>query len=255
MPRANRYAVAGAAYHLTHRCHDREFLLRFACDRTRYREILREELSGSAVALLNYTVTSNHVHLLVGEAGPGPVARLMQAVQGRFAEEYNRRKTRQGAFWSDRYHATMIDDGEHLWACLRYIDLNMVRAGVVNHPREWEWTGWHELAGDRKRYRLIDRDALLGRMEGITWERFRAHYAEMIEGAVRQPLQLERERAWTESVAVGSPAFVKGLEAVLGGEDLRRRMQCTQTSSGAWTLREHSHGLGLYERTGAENRG
>ena len=74
MPRANRYWVAGAAYHVTHRCHDRAFLLKFARDRDRYREILREELSARRVSLRSYTVTSNHVHLLRdGRGGTGGV--------------------------------------------------------------------------------------------------------------------------------------------------------------------------------------
>ena len=61
----------------------------------------------------------------------------MQTVQGRLAGAYNRRKKRQGAYWSDRYHCTMIDSGAHLLACLRSIDLNMVRARAVKHLREW----------------------------------------------------------------------------------------------------------------------
>jgi len=69
----------------------------------------------------------------------------------------NLRKKWHGAFWNERYHATMIDGGDYLWTCLKYIDLNMVRAGVVSHPREWNWTGYEELVGERKRYRLIDR--------------------------------------------------------------------------------------------------
>ena len=73
----------------------------------------------------------------------------MQSLEGDFAQFYNRRKGRQNAFWGDRYHATMIESGEHLWGCLLYIDLNMVRAGVVDHPKDWPWTGYQELMGHR----------------------------------------------------------------------------------------------------------
>jgi hypothetical protein len=58
----------------------------------------------------------------------------MQLIAGRTAQEYNQRKARGGAFREDRYHATAIQTDEHLHQCLVYIDLNMVRAGVVNHP-------------------------------------------------------------------------------------------------------------------------
>ena len=61
MPRANRYTIPGVAYHVTHRCHDRSFLLRFAKDRAIYRKMLRERLRTFPVSLLGYCITSNHV--------------------------------------------------------------------------------------------------------------------------------------------------------------------------------------------------
>ena len=83
--------------------------------------------------MLDY-LTSNHIHLLVKDTGRDVIAQSMQLIAGRTAQEYNQRKNRQGAFWEDRYHATAIEADEHLHRCLVYIDLNMVRAGVVNHP-------------------------------------------------------------------------------------------------------------------------
>ena len=181
------------------------------------------------------------------------VARLMQTVQGRFAEDYNRRKKRHGAFWSDRYHATMIDGGDHLWACLKYIELNMVRAGVVRHPREWEWTAWHELVGDRERYRLIDRTALMARLEGVSWGRFRKVYAEMIDEAVHPPDRLCREEQWTESIGVGRAAFVAGLEVALDNENRCGKLERVNRKGGTWILKETGPTLGFYARSRLEN--
>ena len=65
MPRANRYVVPGMVYHVTHRCHDRSFLLRFACDRDEYRERLRRAVKLYDLSVLGYTITSNHTHLLI----------------------------------------------------------------------------------------------------------------------------------------------------------------------------------------------
>jgi REP-associated tyrosine transposase len=81
-------------------------------------------------------VTSNHVHLLVydREGGNG-IPSSMQLVAGCSGQIYNQRKQRNGAYWEDRYHATAVETGEHLKLCLVTIDLNMVRAGVVVHPR------------------------------------------------------------------------------------------------------------------------
>ncbi|HXJ61011.1 MAG TPA: transposase, partial [Verrucomicrobiae bacterium] len=131
MPRGNRYIVPGYVYHLTHRCHDRKFLLKFACDRHRYRQRLREAVLELQVSLLSYNVTSNHVHLVAYSDDEEQISLLMQQAAGEFARDYNRRKGRSGAVWNGRYHATMVDSGEYLWECLLYVELNMVRCGAV----------------------------------------------------------------------------------------------------------------------------
>ena len=82
--------------------------------------------------------------------------RTIGLIAGRTAQEYNQRKGRQGAFWEDRYHATAIEADEHLHRCLIYIDLNMVRTGVVNHPGEWAHGGYREIQEPAKRYGIID---------------------------------------------------------------------------------------------------
>ena len=68
----------------------------------------------------------------------------MQLIAGRTGQDFNRRKRRRGALWEDRYHATAVDTEEHLARCVVCVDLNMVRAGVVRHPRDWEEAGYHE---------------------------------------------------------------------------------------------------------------
>ena len=69
----------------------------------------------------------------------------MQLIAGRTAQQFNQRKKREGAYWQDRYHATVIQTGDHLIRCLVYIDLNMVRAGVVSHPSHWQASGYIEI--------------------------------------------------------------------------------------------------------------
>jgi putative transposase len=90
------------------------------------------------LCVLNYMVTSNHVHLLVKDTGSNVIAESMQLIAGRTAQEYNQRKSKQGAFWEDRYHATRCAKPTNICIVVWfYIDLNMVRAGVVTHPFDW----------------------------------------------------------------------------------------------------------------------
>ena len=238
MPRANRYIVAGRIYHITHRCHDQAHLLKFAQDRNTYQSMLREHLQNAdTLSLLQYCITSNHTHLLVTtRESPEAIASFMQQLEGEFAKAYNRRKKRSGAFWEDRYHATMIDSGEYLWSCMKYIDLNMVRAGVVTHPREWAWTGYQELMGLRKRYRMLDVERLLELLGDSKADKFRKNYdVSIAESIVRH--ECVREERWTESLAVGGEAFVKEVSGRIRNR-IQVEVEKDPTHADSWVVRE-----------------
>ena len=162
MPRANRYFVPGYIWHITHRCHKKDYLLKFINDRRRWIYWLFEAKKRFELIVLNYTVTSNHIHLLVyDKGGESVIAKSMQLMASRTGQEYNQRKNRTGAFWEDRYHATAISDDKHLIECMLYIDLNMTRAGVVNHPGDWPTCGYHEMQNLPKRRRVVDLQELM----------------------------------------------------------------------------------------------
>jgi len=234
MPRANRYILPGCSYHVTHRCHNRSFLLRFAMDRNEYRERLRQAKKEFNVSLLGYCITSNHTHLLVNAETTEALSDMMQKLEGEFAEYYNHRKKRSGAFWDGRYNCTMIDSGQYLWNCMKYVDLNMIRAGAVAHPADWRWCGYHELIGKRQRYKLLNFDRVLELHDGADKEEFRANYEQVIGEAV-ESRELSRESMWTESIAVGSELFVKSVEKSTRN---RVRVELYSGPAGEWAVRE-----------------
>jgi REP-associated tyrosine transposase len=109
MARAKRHYVPGQIWHLTQRCHKREFLLKFKKDRRRWIQWLFEAKRRFGLVVLNYVVTSNHIHLIVKDDGESNIIpQSIGLIAGRTAQEYNRRKLRKGAFWEDRYHSTAI---------------------------------------------------------------------------------------------------------------------------------------------------
>jgi len=234
MPRSNRYILPGRLYHITHRCHDRKFLLGAAADRTEYRRRLGAALDRFGVSLLSYAITSNHTHEILTSPNEKRISQMMQSLEGKFAEYYNARKGRRGAFWEDRFHSTMIQEGSHLLDCMVYIDLNMVRCGVVNHPEQWEWCGYHELVGDRKRFRIIDHD-LLGKLLGPLAQDFLVSYRSEIERAIAAK-RLSRESWWTESIAVGSREYVLQIEEQT--RKRKKRIRSEEVGSGYWCVRE-----------------
>jgi len=176
------------------------------------------------LSILNYVVTSNHIHLLVVDGEGDIVAKSLQLIAGRTAQEFNRRKGRKGAFWEDRYHATAIGSGKHLHRCLVYIDMNMVRAGAVAHPSEWQHSGYREIQSPPCRYRLIDRDRLIKLTGASDDEQLRLLHREWIDealGSGRNP----REPEWTEAIAVGGKEYVAIMKEKMGMRVPGRRIE------------------------------
>jgi len=234
VPRANRYILPGHIYHVTHRCHDRQFLLKFARDRDAYRRRLLDGVRKYRVKLLNYAITSNHVHLVLWAESAEQVAGFIHDVAGEFAREFNRRKRRSGGFWEGRYQVTMVEGGVYLERCLVYVDLNMVRCGMVSHPQEWAWTGYLELMGRKKRNRLLDMAKLLELLGGVSLLEFREHHEKLLEERMAKD-QMKREPEWTEAIAVGDEQFIERIEPLIRN---RREIRVGCLENGGWILQE-----------------
>ena len=237
MARAHRHFISGQIYHITHRCHKREFLLKFAKDRHRWLQWLFEAKKRYGLIILNYAVTSNHIHLLAYDSsGQDAIPRSMQLVAGRTGQEYNVRKRRKGAFWEDRYHATIIEGGEHLLRCIVYIDMNMVRAGVVEHPAQWVHGGYREIQTPRRKCILIDYERLNKLCGFDEYESFQTAHGRWVETALRKEIP-QRESPWTQAVAVGSESFVKRIKKQLKALAIGRSIGST---TNGWELREET---------------
>lgn len=206
MPRAKRHYAPGYVWHLTHRCHNRKFLLRFERDRARWRHWLYEARKRYGLSVLDYIITSNHVHLLVRDTERGCIAKSMQLVAGRVAQEYNNRKGRRGAFWEDRFFATAVATDWHLALCMVYIDLNIVWAGVVDHPARWTACVYNELQSPPVRYRVIDVSAFRPLTTSSSERVFRRKHRGWVGMGLARGRR-HRQPEWTDAVAVGSEAF------------------------------------------------
>ncbi len=236
MPRARRHYLPGYIWHITHRCHQKAFLLKFARDRQRLMHWLFEAKKRFGFNILGYMITSNHIHLLVEDDGPrDTISKSMQLIAGRTGQEYNQRKKRNGAFWEDRYHATAIANDHHLFRCMVYIDMNMVRAGAVSHPREWGFCGYHEIQYPKQRYAIINYGKLAKLANSRSISAFRTTYNRWIKEALRIGHHVRKSK-WSESIAVGGKAFVEHTKIRLGYRAKGRKV----LKMGAdYQLREH----------------
>lgn len=241
MQRHARILLPGHIYHLTHRCHNGSLFLRFDVARDEYRRRLWEAVRRFGILMLNYCLTSNHTRLLLKTRNPARISVFMRHLEGEFAAHYNRQKHRRGAFWSGRYHATLIEDGGHCWNCMHYIDLNMVRAGAVDHPAQWFWCGFQEIAGRRQSFRILDLKELRD-FAGISdLDTLSCWYGANLDRVMKTSSR-RREPHWTESIAVGSREFVHRIAAL--AKD-RKRLEIGEWADAAWYVRKQGAHYGM----------
>jgi putative transposase len=170
--------------------------------------------------------------LLLADQGNREIARAMQLIAGRTAQEFNSRKSRQGAFWEDRYHATAVQADSHLMRCITYIDLNMVRARSVEHPSAWDVCGYNEIQSPWGRKGVIDFDRLSFYLGARSNE----------ELAILQNMQLDheiehtlRDPVWTESDAVGEEMYLLELKRDLAARGISKH---AVDNGSIWALKD-----------------
>lgn len=229
--------MEGYTYHLTQRCHNRSFLMRFARDRDAYRKWLREGVRRFQVPIYGFCITSNHVHVIAHALNREAVSALMHLASGATAKQFNLRKEREGSMWEHPYQCTIIQDGRHLLNCLCYLDLNMVRAGKVKHPREWRWCGYDELMGCRQRYTLLNTDSLQVSLGIRGRQDLRECYGNAIEKRLSEG-HLAREEHWTTSLAVGTQDFIGYAEDLFKTRQKLTSAEVATGDSTTWTLYE-----------------
>ena len=151
---------------------------------------------------------------------------------GRTAQEFNSRKNRKGAFWEDRYHATAIQTDSHLTRCISYIDLNMVRARAVQHPREWEVSGYNEIQSPWQRKGIIDFESLMKFLGVKSQEELAALQNRLLGEEIRAS---RRDPIWTEATAVGDDNYLHNLKDALSARGYHKQIAGER---GARALRE-----------------
>jgi putative transposase len=104
--------------------------------------LLREAAATSGMDINTYVLMHNHIHLLVTPQRATAVEEAMHDVNGRYAMYFNRRYQRTGTLFEGRYRATIIDTERYWYTCMRYVELNPVRAGIVSDPQSYYWSSY-----------------------------------------------------------------------------------------------------------------
>lgn len=142
MARLPRYFVPGQAQHIIQRGNNREIIFVDQSDYTFYLECLKDAVDRYGLSVHSYILMTNHVHLLVTPEDESSIGKTLQSVGRRYVQYFNYTYERTGTLWEGRYKATLIDSEQYLLTCMRYIELNPVRAGMVKHPIDYAWSSY-----------------------------------------------------------------------------------------------------------------
>ena len=142
MPRRARMYVAALPYHLIQRGNNREACFIEPENYRCYLQLWRQLAARHGVAVHAYCLMTNHVHFLVTPATHTAVSRTMKEVGSRYAHYINKRYGRTGTLWEGRHRASLVQSERYLLTCMRYIELNPVRAALVSRPEEYRWSSY-----------------------------------------------------------------------------------------------------------------
>jgi len=210
MARQARLTVPAYPHHVIQRGNDRQMIFRDDADRERLFSLLLEHAQRSKVAVHAYVLMDNHFHLLLTpETGEG-IPQMMQSVGRSYVRYFNIRHARTGTLWEGRYRCSLIETEKYLLACMAYIDLNPVRAGMVSEPAEFPWSSYRHLIGQRSD-KLVTPHALFWSLGNTPFAR-EAAYAQMVRAGVAHQAEGEITRSVLTGWPLGSPAFIASLE-------------------------------------------
>ncbi len=214
MARLGRYFAAGQALHVIQRGNDRQRIFFADDDRVLFHAWLAEAARAQGCAVHAYVLMTNHVHLLLTPASGESLPRLMQSLGRRYVRHVNARRRRTGTLWEGRYRAAPIDTDSYLLRCCRYIELNPVRAHMVERPRDYRWSSYRFLALGAADP-LLTPHALyraLGRSDAERQEAYRGLFRETLDAAFLDDLRAATNGGW----AMGGERWKRGLAKALG---------------------------------------
>ena len=219
MARKPRNIVPDFPFHAIVRGNNRQAIFLDDEDRRNYLAVLQAASAAHGLLVHAFVLMTNHVHLIATPTRPDAFALVMQDVGRRYVRQFNRRHGRTGTLWEGRYRASIIQEDRYLLACLRYVEMNPVRAGMVARPDDYMWSSHRHHLG-------LEADPLVSphnaywALGNTPFER-EAAYRQLFE----EPLAVD-ERKLTDALLMGHPVaeaeFLGGLEARTGRQWIRK---------------------------------
>ncbi len=218
MPRRPRLALPNIPLHLIQRGNNRQACFFADEDYRFYLEWLSEYAGKTGCRIHAYALMTNHVHLLISADSTEAPGALMKALGQRYVQYVNRVYRRSGTLWEGRFRSCPIQEESYLLACQRYIELNPVRAGMVEHPADYRWSSYRA-NGEGEENTLIRPHMLYDALGSEATNR-RAAYRELFRYELEPGLVDQIRRATNGNFVLGSERFAAEVAAVIGRRTL-----------------------------------
>ena len=183
MSRPLRLELAGGLYHVTSRGDRRENIYRDDADRLAWLAILAETCERYNWRIHAWCQMSNHYHLIV-ETVEGNLSAGMRQLNGVYTQDTNRRHRLSGHVFQGRFKAILVERDSYLLELSRYVVLNPVRAAMVKHARQWQWSSYHAMIGVEPPPSWLQTDWLLSQF-GHQRSRQVERYVEFVQQGIR----------------------------------------------------------------------
>lgn len=185
MARQRRGFLPGAIYHVFSRGSNRQAIFAFDSDRVDFLGCLDRVVRVYGLRCFSYCLMPNHYHLIL-QTPDGRVSEAMKALNGRYAQRFNRRHGRDAHLFKNRFGAVLQEsEGQFLWA-VRYTVQNPVRSGLCADPGEWPWSSYRATASIEPAQNLLDVAGVLSYFADEA-ELARARYIELVTGSRPPP--------------------------------------------------------------------
>jgi len=209
MARPPRLVLPQQAHHLIQRGNNRQPIVQSDADRRQFLDILRDCALTHKVAIHAYVLMDNHIHLLATPAEEQGLSRMMQSLGRRYVAWYNFKYQRSGTLWEGRFRAALIEGEQHFMACMRYIELNPVRAAMCAEAADFPWSSCAHHLG-RRGDPLVNDHALFWSLGNTPFERELA-YRELLDQGVAEAERRQLTEAVFKGLPLCRPEFLKQL--------------------------------------------
>jgi len=205
MPRIARVVIPHYPHHITQRGTNKTSIFSDDKDREYFLACLNDWAARTGTKIWAYCLMDNHFHLLLVPGQEQSLGKCLHGITFRYAQYYNQKYGRTGRLWQNRYFSCPVDKDEYLWAVVRYIERNPVRASMAKRAEDWEWSS--------ARTHIKGKGSKIPKLSDWLEETERSEYRRFVN---EEGSEDEIRRATSTGRPLGSMGFVERLEEKLG---------------------------------------